>query len=225
MPSTITTQHTEGSRSVLATLRSLVPQRQLTFGEALRVAELQANRLLELWRIDTGPVPSEIITELPRIRLVREYDLPVSGASHWSGTLWIISVNSNEPQTRQRFTTMHEFKHIVDHGATNRLYVGNHHQSSAEQAELVADYFAGCLLMPKRLFKSAWGLGIQTPTKLAQAFAVSPRAADVRLTQLGLVEELGRCGTPTRLQPRLPRPSYFRAAPTTPLPTLTRSAA
>ena len=52
------------SPSVLALLRGLVPRRQLTFHEALRIAELQANRLLGHFGIETPAVPDEIISEL-----------------------------------------------------------------------------------------------------------------------------------------------------------------
>ena len=54
-------------RGVLAILRSLMPRRLLTTREAQVVAELQANRLLELAGLPQAPVPNELITELPRI--------------------------------------------------------------------------------------------------------------------------------------------------------------
>ena len=38
----------DSNESVLKQLRSLMPSRQLTFGEALQVAERQANGLLDL---------------------------------------------------------------------------------------------------------------------------------------------------------------------------------
>ena len=55
--------------SVLAQLRTLVPQRDLSPSEALRIAELQANRLLQHFQIISDRVPEEIVTELPRIRI------------------------------------------------------------------------------------------------------------------------------------------------------------
>ena len=54
--------------SVLASFGHWYRQRPLLFAEALRLAELQASRLLELTDIRCGPVPSEVVTELPRIR-------------------------------------------------------------------------------------------------------------------------------------------------------------
>ena len=99
--------------SVLAVLRSVVPNRSLQFSEALRVAELQANRLLETTHTADWPVPSEIVTELPRVRIELR-DLPTSGLSFWDGQAWVIYLNATEVTTRQRFTLLHEFKHVID---------------------------------------------------------------------------------------------------------------
>jgi len=102
-------------RSVLSRLRALRPARRTTFSESLRIAELQATRLLSLTGVEDFPVPNEIISELPRIKVVTE-PIPTSGLSFWDGQQWIISLNRLEPWTRQRFTLLHEYKHIVDHG-------------------------------------------------------------------------------------------------------------
>src|SRR5436305_56239 len=109
------TNQTRSERSVLATLRALVPQRRLAFSESLRISELQANRLLELFEIADGPTPNELIGELPRIVVRREPGLPVSGSAHWAAGRWIITLNADEPRVRQRFSLMHEFKHVLDH--------------------------------------------------------------------------------------------------------------
>jgi Zn-dependent peptidase ImmA (M78 family) len=185
-------------RSMLACLRALIPIRELQFGEALVIAELQANRLLALSGISDGPLPSDVITELPRIRLAYR-DLPTSGLSYWDGRgrTWVICLNMAEPCTRQRFTLLHEYKHIIDHGRTDRLYTGSSGHSAEKQAEQAADYFAGCALMPKRLVKRAWGQRIQRPTVLAELFDVSARAVEVRLAQLGLTEPRSRCAPPS----------------------------
>ena len=101
--------------SILASLRSLVPQRPLSPGESIRIAELQANRLLQHFQIETPAVPEEIVSELPRIRIVRERCLPVSGSAHWNGRHWIVTLSADEHPCRQRFSLMHEFKHVLDH--------------------------------------------------------------------------------------------------------------
>jgi Zn-dependent peptidase ImmA (M78 family) len=200
-----------GAPSVLASLRALAPQRHLRFAEALRLAELQACKLLELNDIADGPVPNEVVSELARVQVVYR-DLPTSGMSYWNGRAWVVCLNSSEPVTRQRFTLLHEFKHIIDHGRASRLYTGTTRVSGEEQAEQVADYFAGCALMPKRLMKRAWGDGIQRPALLAARFKVSPRAAAVRLAQLGLDEPVTRCATSPRMATPRRRSSYYRTS-------------
>lgn len=207
---TITTiGNANSERSILASLRSLIPDRKMSFTEALRTAELQASRLLERSGIDDGAVPDEIVTELPRIRV--EYrDLPTSGMSFWTGQSWVIALNSTEPATRQRFTLFHEFKHIIDHGHTQRLYTGTQRVCSEVQAEQAADYFAGCALMSKRILRRAWATGTQRPQALAYLLNVSPRAVDVRLSQLGLTEPRVRCAPVSKLRYAARPGTYLR---------------
>lgn len=205
-----TTTHTNEPHSTLAAVRALIPDRPLSFLEALHIAELQADRLLQLSGCRDQPAGADLITGLPRIRI--EYRrLPTSGISYWNGREWVIGINRDEPETRQRFTLLHEFKHIIDHGRTQQLYGGD-----SQRAEQAADYFAGCTLMPKRLIKSAWGNGIQAVTALAQTFDVSEPAIRVRLAQLRLTEPGQRCERPIApsLTPRS-RNRYYRQLSTT----------
>ncbi|MCW3078508.1 MAG: ImmA/IrrE family metallo-endopeptidase [Bacteroidetes bacterium] len=183
----------EEGPSTLGALRALIPQRSCTFTEALRVAELQASRLLTLLRVEQAPIPSEIISELPRIQV--EYrPIPMSGLSYWNGTVWVIGLNRAEPPTRQRFTLLHEYKHIIDHGRVEALYPGSSRHSADRQAEQAADFFAGCALMPRLLLKRAWANGLQTPAQLAHHFETSELAICVRLAQVGLVDNTDRHG-------------------------------
>lgn len=181
-------------RSVLATLRGLIPSRQVhEFYEAKKIAELQATRLLELHHITTGPVPVELIGELPKIHIELS-DMPVSGASFWDSRAcqWVIQLNRYESPRRQRFTLAHEYKHIIDHGRSSGLYSGTATNTPAEQAEQAADYFAGCLLVPKVLLKRAYYGGMQQVADLARHFDVSEAAITCRLSQTGIVTRSDR---------------------------------
>ena len=186
--------HTSETRSVLASLRSVIPNREtVTFTEALRIAELQANKLLELHALTDGPTPGQLITELPKIRI--DYtDSLVSGASFWDtrNGVWVIQLSRADSWLRRRFTLAHEYKHIIDHGRRTSLYRDSVRASADAQAEHAADYFAGCLLVPRRLLKRAWGNGIQRPAELARLFQVSQQAIKVRLRQTGLIEDRAR---------------------------------
>lgn len=207
----------EGGTSVLANLRSLIPNRRLHLSEALRIAELQANRLLELRNALDVPVPTTVVTGLPRIAVEHDTDLPAnaaSGSSHWNWQRrsWIICLNPTEPPTRQRFTLFHEYKHILDHGSPSILPTPTHMNGSKPAEEIVADYFAGCVLMPKRLVKAAYYDGIQRPADLAELFDVSEAAMQVRLSQLGLSDTTASTHR-FRYQPRPSRTrTYWRTS-------------
>lgn len=198
--------------SILTSLRTLIPQRACSFAEALGIAERQAAKLNQLIAA-TSPsyhvagLTEHHLAQLPRIRIVHE-PLPVSGMSHWNGHAWIICLNADDAAVRQRFTLLHEFKHIIDHGRTHWLYThlaptrqatsrgknaapgctsaASGGTDSSVLAERAADYFAGCALVPRTALKQAWASGIQQPEHLADYFGVSEAAILVRLDQTGL---------------------------------------
>ena len=199
LPTSRSASHQE--RGVLAVLRALAPRRLLTQAEMEYLAELQANRLLELAGHPQLPIPNELVTELPRIRVLVDVDLPVSGSAQWLSGRWLLSINGAEPPTRRRFSLAHEFKHVIDHRHVDTLY------NSPEQAEHAADFFAACLWMPKRDLKRVWGEGLQNLSALSEMFAVSPPAMARRLQHLGLRQQAPTRRTP----PTVRRPGhYFR---------------
>lgn len=198
------TYNMDEQRSILASLRAVIPNRKLHFSEALRVAELQASKLLELTCVDGGATPTEIISELPRVRVIYR-SIPTSGITYWNGHEWVVCINKFEPRTRQRFTAFHEYKHIIDDRRVQQLY------ASAQQAEQAADFFAGCVLMPRTALKRAWGQRLQRPEVLAELFDVSARAVTVRLAQVGLTEPTERCApSPRSTIPTNPGRRYTR---------------
>jgi Zn-dependent peptidase ImmA (M78 family) len=179
--------------ATITALRDLVPIRSLTFAESLRIAELQATRLRELASVDTPAFPETAISNLPRLQIERMTPAPMSGATQWSHGRWLIIVNGAEPAARQRFSLVHEFKHILDNPFIHTLYPPVGSMSSAERAEQICDYFAGCVLVPRTRLKQAWISGVQDIRRLAHLFAVSNQAMQVRLLQVGLIERSPRC--------------------------------
>lgn len=201
------------SQSILASLRALTPRVQISFEDATWLAERQAVKLLELLDCpDGGNLHETTLGALPRLRIVRE-TLPTSGLSYWNGQEWIIALNAADSLARQRFTLLHEFKHIIDHPDARALY------RSQWQAERAADYFAGCALIPKRELKRVFCGITQNIDRLADHFGVSREAIRVRLDQTGLVEPdtftlAPRCARPVRTPVRqsqrfrIVQPSY-----------------
>jgi hypothetical protein len=208
-------QHHTTNESELSILRALVPKRPLRYSEALRIAELQANRLLKLFDI-TGPtVPSELVSEFPYVEVQVRQGLPVSGSTHWADGRWIITLNADEPFVRRRFSLMHEFKHVLDHTTKQYLYGETTNDDQAgERAERAADHFAACLLMPKRWLKSQWFQHGQQLQPLARQLQVSTRALSVRLWYLGMAPDTPRCSRNVPPTFRTAgRTSYFRYTP------------
>jgi Zn-dependent peptidase ImmA (M78 family) len=194
--------------SVLACLRHLAPGRPLTVLEALRVAEQQANRLLELGHIFEPPVPMALITELPHIRVEDRSGLPVAGSAHWTDGDWIIRLATDDHPRRRRFSLAHEFKHILDHPNRQVLYAGFSEQNRQSRIEQIADAFAADLLMPKKLIRQAFTTGIQDPYHLARLFEVSPAAMRLRLSRLGLAGVSAGCDTTWRRSQRSPHTDH-----------------
>lgn len=179
---------------VIASLRDVVPLRALTHVEALRIAELQAAKLLALSEVHGPPVPDEVVTALPRLQVERVALGDTSGATQWSHGRWLILLNSTEAATRQRFSLAHEFKHVLDHRVIEVVYPPLKWMSAAERRERVCDHFAACLLMPKAWVKHLFcDDGVQDVRRLAYRFAVSPAAMRYRLNQIGLIEPSTRC--------------------------------
>jgi len=195
--------------NIIKRLRALVPERPLTWVEAERIAELQANRLRELLEIDGPRFPEEAIYSLPRIQLESDVNMNVSGMTFWRNGRWVIRINGTEPHGRRRFSLLHELKHVVDHTTRQWLYPGTLTRSSESKAETLSDYFSGCTLMPKRHVKRLHGER-KSLSEMAEIFDVTPRAMSVRLSQLGLRDALPRCATPPRSTGQLPK-RYFRA--------------
>lgn len=181
--------------SVLATLRALIPNRPLYYSQAVQLTELQANRLRRALNISSPEVPDEALAAIPRVRVVELDDLPSSGVSQWTRGTWVIAINGHEPWQRQRFTLAHELWHVINFPTERWLCEPGPFRDRAEKRELLADYFAGCLLMPKQHLKLLVGQGF-TVDQLADTFGVSERAVKFRLVQVGLQERRPRCAGP-----------------------------
>ena len=140
--------------TVLHTLRALVPDRHVSHLETLHIAEQQADLLRGILHITTDTFPVELIEQVPFISIKRINGLPVSGIAFWGDHTWKIHIRAEEPLSRRRFNTLHEFKHVIDHPNLSRLYDERPHVAAGER-ELVADHFAACALMPANLLRRA----------------------------------------------------------------------
>jgi hypothetical protein len=191
-------------------LRNIAPKRPLTYGESLAVARIQAARLrswahaneprIELkWLLDQRFIPVNFV---PSYTLNRESGLTTDQVS---GRLEIY-INDSEPPVRQRFSLLHEVKHVLDFDDAAWLHrqLGRGNEKiKAGQIEAIANEFAADVLMPVPLVKREWFAWGDLAT-VAAIFNVSVEAMARRLEKLGII------GDP-RPTPR----AYFRTIAST----------
>lgn len=192
-------------RTLISELRRIAPHRPLTYGESLQVARLQADRLRRWLNADQP--------DFNLIWLLKQTLVPVSFIASYklgeqsgmttdqvSGQLEIF-INGSEPPLRQRFSLLHELKHVLDFIDASVLHRnlgrGNTERQKA-QVELIANEFAAHALMPTPLVKREW-FAWQDLETVANVFNVSVEAMATRLEKLGI---LGR----PKPEPR----AYFR---------------
>lgn len=116
------------------------------------------------------------------------------------GSNQFISVNLADSAVRRRFTIAHELAHFVLHKKDSKLYAHrdlNGNQEARSSIEQEANYFAANILMPAELVKNRVEdvrnevrgkvPGFVLVKEVADGFAVSESAAEVRLRQLGII--------------------------------------
>ena len=108
-----------------------------------------------------------------------------------------VVLNANETPERRRFTLAHELGHIIlnanDNQIQHRDNITNNQLDiyASEPNEVEANYFAGCILMPRDIFiekfESINGDIDYKIQKLAYYFGVSKLAVNVRANVLNLL--------------------------------------
>lgn len=195
---------TAGTETVVAetnclrSLQQLLPGRAVTSREAEVLAE-RLGRKLRSHMESLGPIlEEEHVTALPWIAEIEHVDeLPSSGmANRLPDGRWVISLNAEEHELRRRFSMAHELGHTIVDEVGETMLPAQRFASHHERLERFCDRFAGALLMPRVLIRADWCDGIQCVERLSRRYRVSRPAIRVRLSQLGLIEPVERCGRP-----------------------------
>jgi Zn-dependent peptidase ImmA (M78 family) len=108
---------------------------------------------------------------------------------------YLITINSDHPKTRQRFTQAHELGHFVlhrhlvgdgvdDNAAYRSTNQGRYHNTDiGPEEETEANRFAANLLMPMPAVREKW-TELEDVAAMARLFGVSTRAMTIRLELL-----------------------------------------
>lgn len=178
---------------------------------ASKRAEKQAEELLA--RLDVRSIPIDVEAVAGQLgATVKEEPFKkrdgLSGLLYRDGDVTIIGVNSMESLQRRRFTVAHEIGHLVLHEG-DMVHVDAFHtfqinfrgtdfSPSTDRREIEANAFAASLLMPeeqiRRDFESKAKHGIDIDDRwiedLAKNYGVSIQALTIRLSRLGLLNQL-----------------------------------
>jgi Zn-dependent peptidase ImmA (M78 family) len=154
-----------------------------TPSELKAIASKQAQHLLRALSPQPPVDVLNLITAFPSWNVLSEVRMPASGMTNWNSTKgsWITLINATEPLTRQRFSVLHELKHVIDHPQRKSLQ----QVLSPQSIEELCDEFAALVLMPEVFVRSHWSEHADVQS-LANACEVSIEAMHVRLGVLGL---------------------------------------
>lgn len=166
--------------------------------------ERLADRILERNGVASPPVDVDLISE--REGLAFEYaDFRAASGAYYSegpGRGRAI-ISSGEHPLRQVFSKAHELgHHMIERPENARMagieYVQLPAAYRGRDRHWAHEFFAACLLMPRRwigMYMRDRGWQLERPQlvdDVARRFGVSRRAAEVRLCELGHIEEAWR---------------------------------
>lgn len=112
----------------------------------------------------------------------------ISGKLYFKDGKWIISINQNHNQVRQRFTIAHEYGHYLMHKDLNTVFEDSvfFRNDIKDSVEYAANDFAAKLLIPEPLLRACIdNEGIKEIAQLAVIFGVSAKAMSNRVINLG----------------------------------------
>jgi len=157
-------------------------------GRLFLLVELLAQKYLQLGRVQCPPVPIALIGSIVQGSITEVRHLPLKayhGAIWHPNEEWIVQLKADDTLGMKRFTLFHEAFHILAHCRGTPVFK----KRGLEQGsfnELLADYFATCLLMPRQWIRETWA-EVKDLDRMAEIFDAPKPAVCVRLRQLGLV--------------------------------------
>lgn len=157
-------------------------------GRLCQLVERLAQKYLKMGGVRCPPLSTELITLFDQHHDIEVRQLPLKayhGAIWHDSDEWVIQLKSSDASTTNRFTLFHEAFHILAHCRTSPVFrkrgavVGSFN-------ELLADHFAGCILMPRQWVVKKWA-EVKDFDRMVKIFAVPKSAMCIKLRQLGLI--------------------------------------
>jgi len=159
-----------------------------TPGKIFRLVERLAQKYLKEGGVSSPPVPAELISLADEDNVIEVHLLPLKvyrGAIWRLKDKWVIQVKADDTPGARRFTLFHEAFHILAHCQATPVFNGPGREG-AYFNELLADYFANCVLMPRAWVLERWA-EVNNISKMAGIFGVKESQMWMSLKQLHLI--------------------------------------
>jgi len=160
-----------------------------TASEMAKRIEMLARRYLKQGNCYCPPVSTELISLVDKEHPVEVRLLPLKayhGAIWRLKGQWVIQLNSNDAPAVRRFSLFHEAFHVLAHRRATPVF-RKRESTTGSFNELVADYFASCVLMPQKWVREKWA-EVKDLDKMAEIFVVPKGAMWFTLKLLGLLK-------------------------------------
>jgi len=165
----------------------MFPQKWIP-GRIFQLVEALANKYIKQAKLSQPPVITELIRQIvinPGIE-IRPLPLKAYHGAVWQlEDGWVIHINNEDEPAKQRVTLFHEVFHILAHARAIPVFKKRGVKEGAFN-EMLADYFAGCVLMPKRWVKEKWA-EVNDLKQMTEVFQVTELLTWIRLKTMGLV--------------------------------------
>jgi len=152
------------------------------------LVEMLAQKLLTRGRVHSPPVPNKIYRLADEQRPIEIHPLPLKvyhGAIWHLRDGWVIQLKADDTPASQRLTLFHEVFHILAHCKTIPVF-SKRQAVQGSFNELLADYFACCILLPREWVKKKW-IEVNDLDRMAEIFEAPKSVMWLRLRQLGLI--------------------------------------
>ncbi len=105
------------------------------------------------------PVPDNLILKATDNLPIEVRSVPLRayhGATWRLSDCWVVQLNSNDLPARKRFTLYHEIFHILAHCKATPVFQKKGSGREGYFNEILADHFAGIILMPQKWLVKKW---------------------------------------------------------------------
>ena len=152
-----------------------------------KFVEKLANTQLNRAKVRSVPVPTELVFQVDEQHPIEVQLLPIKSCHGvlWRKRGWVIQLRADDSPAVRRLTLFHEAFHILAHSRTTPVFRKRGIQRGSYN-EMLADYFAICILMPRKEMREKWS-EINDLDVMTGAFDVPKSAMLFRLTELGLI--------------------------------------